>query len=408
MPLPSSEYHFPIFISSTDYNLIDLRAELARYLEELGYRPILSSAEGFHDNSPDLEPWESCLEVLETSFVMILIIDNHYGQKMEWKNFKKIIDNRKVSPTHAEYLFAHKTNKRLLVFIRNEILTYYQSYRAAMKKAEKDKAKAKEFLINCLPDKIEFETLEFIEEVKTARPIPWIKGFNTVTEIKQEIQKKMLNELAELFLFRQKRLESVVHAFSSIISEMSEEQRKAIFERIGATKEIIEKIESMTQAVELLTKEKQSFEQQAQDYKNRLQEVSTKEEQRIQLQKKLEETSKELERVKAEITTRKLTSADLISGSTINKYYDPIYHIETYPIKDSLLWSAVGDNWKYKPEILATRYEFDNFTSKFPTVKDSQDGKLSSSSGDMTAKKTAKAKKVKPKVLKKQTKKPPK
>ena len=53
----SSGYTFPIFISSTDYNLKDLRAELARFLSELGYKPILSSFEGFPDSSPKLEPW---------------------------------------------------------------------------------------------------------------------------------------------------------------------------------------------------------------------------------------------------------------------------------------------------------------------------------------------------------------
>jgi hypothetical protein len=70
----SCEYVFPIFISSTDYDLIDLRAELARYLFELGYRPILSSSEGFPDSFPELEPWESCLPVLESCYVVILII----------------------------------------------------------------------------------------------------------------------------------------------------------------------------------------------------------------------------------------------------------------------------------------------------------------------------------------------
>jgi len=67
----TSEYTFPIFISSTEYNLKDLRAELASFLAESGYKPILSSAEGFPDSSPNLEPWESCIPVLESSFVMI-------------------------------------------------------------------------------------------------------------------------------------------------------------------------------------------------------------------------------------------------------------------------------------------------------------------------------------------------
>lgn len=144
MTITSSEYGFPIFISSTDYNLIDLRAELAKYLSDLGYRPILSSSDRFHDNSPDLEPWESCLQVLQSAYVMVLVIDGKYGEKFEWKKFASIIGERKVSPTHAEYILAHQTKMRMLVFIRKELLTYYQTYRTALKNSNGNKDKAKE------------------------------------------------------------------------------------------------------------------------------------------------------------------------------------------------------------------------------------------------------------------------
>src|SRR4051812_19252892 len=79
---PASELDFPIFISSTDYNLMDLRAELDQHLRSLGYHPILSSSEGFHDSTPSLEPWESCLPTLESCFVVVLVIDGRYGQPL--------------------------------------------------------------------------------------------------------------------------------------------------------------------------------------------------------------------------------------------------------------------------------------------------------------------------------------
>ena len=94
-----SGYNFPIFISSTHYNLIDLRAELYRYLQELGYNPYLSSAEGFPDNTPELEPWESCLPVLNNCFVIVLIIDGKYGEELPWPHFKDVIKDKSISPT---------------------------------------------------------------------------------------------------------------------------------------------------------------------------------------------------------------------------------------------------------------------------------------------------------------------
>lgn len=319
MTMTSSEYGFPIFISSTDYNLIDLRAELAKYLADLGYRPILSSSDGFHDNSPDLEPWESCLQVLQSAYVMVLVIDGKYGDTFEWKNFESIIGNRKVSPTHAEYLLAHKTKMRMLVFIRKELLTYYQTYRTSIKNSGGNKEKAKEILAATLPKHVAFETLEFIEEVKTARPIPWIKPFENVTEIKQEIQKKMLNELAELFLFKNKHLESVVRAFSTVLDDLPEDKRKETLEKIGATKELIIEIETQTKVISDLKKEKEKLQTQLIEKTDDLDKAQKdKKEEKATLQKKVEKLTKELNSIDTRITSHELNNANyLISGSTM-------------------------------------------------------------------------------------------
>lgn len=319
MTKTSSEYEFPIFISSTDYNLIDLRAELARYLSDLGYKPVLSSYEGFHDNSPDLEPWESCLQVLQTTYVMVLVIDGKYGKCLEWKNVKSLIGDRKVSPTHAEYICAHKTKMRMLVFIREEVLTFYQSYHQAMKIAGGDKKIAKENLSKTLPSHIEFETLEFIEEVKTTRPIPWIKAFQNVNDIKHEIQKKMLNELAELFLFKNQHLATVIKSFSTALDGLSKEKRKEILENIGSTKELISEIETQTEIISSLKKDKDKIEG---EYKKVTVELTkakkekTKEEE--ELKTKVQKLTEELKTVDTKITLHELKNANyLITGSTV-------------------------------------------------------------------------------------------
>lgn len=243
----SSEYQFPIFISSTDYNLIDLRAELARYLDELGYRPILSSSEGFPDSSPTLEPWESCLPVLENCFVMILVIDGKYSSSLEWTNpaYKTIFADKKVSPTHGEYLFAHNKGTRMLVFIRSEVLSFYQTYRSAVKKANGNIEEAKNNLGKTLPDTVDFETLQFIHEVKTTKPIPWIKSFDDITSIKKEVQKKMLNELAEIFLIKQKRLDLLVKGLDKAFEGLSSEKKKDVLLQIGYGRELVEKMDEL-------------------------------------------------------------------------------------------------------------------------------------------------------------------
>jgi hypothetical protein len=241
----SSEYTFPIFISSTDYNLKDLRAELARFLSELGYRPILSSAEGFPDSSPILEPWESCLPVLDKCFVMVLVIDGLYGSALKWPNYKDYFDEEKFSPTHGEYIFAHKTRKRMLVFIRKSLMPHYQSYRATMDNCKGDKVEAKKLLFPTLPSYVTFETLDFINKVKTTKPIPWINEFDDITSVKKEIQKKMLNELAELFLIKNKHFETVIDSFNKVMDSLSLEAQRKALGKINATKEITDAVEKL-------------------------------------------------------------------------------------------------------------------------------------------------------------------
>lgn len=257
----SSEYTFPIFISSTDYNLKDLRAELARFLSELGYRPILSSAEGFPDSSPILEPWESCLPVLDKCFVMVLVIDGQYGTTLKWPNYKNYFEEDKYSPTHGEYLFAHKTRKRMLVFIRKSLMPHYQSYRTTLENCKNNKEEAKKVLTPTLPPYVSFETLDFINKVKTTKPIPWINEFDDITSVKKEIQKKMLNELAELFLIKNKHFETVIDSFNKVMDSLSLDEQKKALGKINATKEITDAVEKLEGYKEELDKTKTELEQ---------------------------------------------------------------------------------------------------------------------------------------------------
>lgn len=110
----------------------------------------------------------------------------------------------------------------------------------------KDKEEAKDLLFKTLPESVSFDTLDFINEVKTKKPIPWINEFEDITSIKKEIQKKMLNELAEQFLIKNKHIETVIEAFNSAMDSLSLEEQKKALRKINVTKGIInaaEKIE---------------------------------------------------------------------------------------------------------------------------------------------------------------------
>jgi hypothetical protein len=280
----------------------------------MGYRPILSSAEGFPDRFPELEPWESCLPVLESCFVTILVIDGRYGNSFDWPHFSLCFGDRKLSPTHAEYAYAHKLRKRMLVFIRDDVLTHYQSYRTAMAKASGDPEKARDLLAHTLPQRIAFETLQFVEEVKTTKPIPWIKGFADVTSIKKEIQKKMLNELSEVFMIKNRHLETVVNAFSIAIDELAPEKRKEVLLSIGATRELMQQIDAHSNTVQVLREEERRLKTELQKAREEIEQGKKSEEEKAALEAKVKKLSDETNKLRREITEREQANTAFILG----------------------------------------------------------------------------------------------
>lgn len=234
---PGSEHEVRIFISSPVYNLVDLRNELAAHLRTLGYKPILSSENGFPQKSMDLEPWESCLPVLETCHLVVLIVDGRYGQELNWRHYP---DYERCSPTHAEYLHARKHRKRILVFFRDELKTYYQMYRRRRAAGGKKRSRpelSESQLEALLPEHIDYRSLEFFGEVKKTRPIPWICEFRDVTDVKNEVHKQLLNELAVAFHAREQALSLLVRdgyeAIAHALDKLEEGPRKQFLETLG-------------------------------------------------------------------------------------------------------------------------------------------------------------------------------
>ncbi len=314
-----SEYAFPIFISSTDYDLIDLRAELRRHLTVLGYQPILSSDSGFPDRSPGMEPWESCLPVLASCHVVVVAINGRYGRPLQWPNFGSLIKNP-VSPTHGEYLFAHATKKRMLIFVRASLMPYYQSYQVGMMNCGQDRNEARELLSKTLPPYVDFESLEFIHQVKTSRPIPWINSFNDVTEIKCEIEKKMLNELAQVFLFREGQLEAVVHQFAKALDELPKDDRTEVLKKIVPTKELLEAMESRSDELSAMKGRLALLEKDRDAKAAELEKEKQEESGSNELLTRLDEVTRERDRLEAQINTLEQEKTDMFLRTAAPTY----------------------------------------------------------------------------------------
>lgn len=102
-----------IFVSSTYYDLAQIRTDLSDHIKSSGHNPILSEAENF-PVSPNLTTIENCIKNVKTyADVLVLIIGNRYGY---------VTDNGK-SITNNEYLVAKQKGIPIFCFVDKKIMS---------------------------------------------------------------------------------------------------------------------------------------------------------------------------------------------------------------------------------------------------------------------------------------------
>lgn len=112
-----------IFISSTCYDLIDLRAELKEFILQKGMTPVMSDhSETDFETFQDKNSIETCLINLRTCDVVIVILSQRYGPSLKNCGFED------YSATHLEYQEAVKANIKTIVFARDRLEADFNFY----------------------------------------------------------------------------------------------------------------------------------------------------------------------------------------------------------------------------------------------------------------------------------------
>ncbi len=108
-----------MFVSSTCYDLRQVRANLRSFIESLGLQPILSEYDSFPVN-PDVSAVENCLRVVdENADIFLLIIGGRYGKPTE----------KDKSVTNMEYLRARAKGIPIYAFVQKSILNILPVWR---------------------------------------------------------------------------------------------------------------------------------------------------------------------------------------------------------------------------------------------------------------------------------------
>lgn len=141
-----------------------------------------------------------------------------------------------------------------MVFVRKNLMADYERYREA-KKAIRSQARLKRELF--LPKYVSFETLKFIEDVKTSDPICWFRSFADVTEIKREVQHQLLNELASAFRGVQTKVVQTIELLAMGIDALPPEQKADLLKNIGVSADAINDMRTRTSEIDELRSEMQ-------------------------------------------------------------------------------------------------------------------------------------------------------
>ena len=101
-----------VFVSSTCYDLKQVRADIKGFLEGLGLEPLLSEYNSFPID-PDLGTVENCLKMVESKAdIFLLIVGGRYGQQVD----------RGKSVTNLEFLTAGAKGIPKYVFVMRCVL----------------------------------------------------------------------------------------------------------------------------------------------------------------------------------------------------------------------------------------------------------------------------------------------
>jgi len=116
-----------VFVSSTCYDLIDLRGELKEHLLSLGLLPVMSDqADTFEHVGAATDSINTCLVNVDACPVFICILSQRYGPTLGAYGFDDF------SATQLEYHRAleRKPAPRILFCVRDVLLGAYESWRA--------------------------------------------------------------------------------------------------------------------------------------------------------------------------------------------------------------------------------------------------------------------------------------
>ena len=199
-----------VFISSTCFDLGEIRDQLQKFVRSFGFEPILSEY-GDIFYHPDLHTHESCVYEISNCQLFILIIGGRFGGQY--------ISDKTKSITNAEYEAAKRQKIPIFSYVKSGVLSSHHVY-----KQNKD---------NDFVGKIEYPSIEknehaleifrFIDEVRRAPNNNSLESFEKFTEIETHLRKQLAGMFFDFLKTREVKhqIDATNHLISGLASSNS-------------------------------------------------------------------------------------------------------------------------------------------------------------------------------------------
>ena len=183
-----------VFVSSTVFDLLDVRAELENMLKDLGASPVLSdSSTSDFLACPNRNSIETCLINVRQSDALIVVLSQRYGTSLKTAGYPDI------SATHLEYREAIKNKVPIHFFVRDRLESDYRIWK-------KNRRQRKGIKLSWIADSGNHRLFDFIHEhQKLAQPkqrTNWYTTFRNSVELKQLVRRDLALPLVKAALER--------------------------------------------------------------------------------------------------------------------------------------------------------------------------------------------------------------